>query len=47
LCGTEVVDGGVQGHVRLEVEARTQVDHDTIDSPLEVVPAALFVSVSV
>jgi hypothetical protein len=47
LCSAEVVDGGVEGHVGLEIKARTKVDHDAVDSPLEIVPATLAVSILV
>jgi hypothetical protein len=44
LRSAEIVNARVQGHVGLEVEARAEVDHDAVDSPLEVVPSALEVS---
>ena len=36
----EVVDGGVEGHVRLEVNAILQTVHDPLHAPLEIVPCA-------
>ena len=47
LCSAEVVNARVQCHVGLEVEARAEVDHDAVDSPLEVVPSELEVSMFV
>jgi hypothetical protein len=44
LRSAEVVNARVEGHVGLEVETRAEVDHDAVDSPLEVVPSALGIS---
>lgn len=36
LCGTEVMDGSVEAHVRHEIDAVSQVVHDLLDALLKV-----------
>ena len=40
LSCAEVVNRGIERHVRLEVDAILQTVHDTLHTPLEVVPRA-------
>lgn len=39
LGGTEVVDGGVEAHVRLHVNTFAQVGHNLVDTGFEVLPS--------